>query len=575
MPQRHAKTIPMPSDPNMTPAQSGLLHTWSRLHTRMKRSVKRLLASDVRTAPNLQDVPLVFFYRQMWDRGSLIADALKVKFSTSYDDRLPLVVRGNVLLMRLAVSTMLDYAMDRHQGVGYMSFEVNLTEGDDWDYVNFTVRYAGSHTDRDTGIRTWFSRDGMERLVADMGGRFLVEDRPGMEVRYAVRIPLIPGDPSTVSQIPLSALTARLTRAQKGITALVVDDSPISRVLGASLLARHNISADVAENGQTALEKLTDRRYDLIFMDYAMPELDGIQTVAAIRAREQTPGAFIIGMNPDADSAATLEAVFLETGMQGCLVKPVDPLQLNLLLLELLPQVPGQTDEAPEYTAAPDPADNARQDLVRTLSPVAGLDAEKGLANSGRSVEIYAGMLRRFTLELEEYIEPLLTLSGEGAWQEIAIRLHVLWGFFISIGAEELAREAAALAEVSDAGGGRECVVPRIQRHCDAMMSLRATLVGLKAGQRREAPVERREQETTPAPGPAAFRRKVSRLHDACLSYRATEAQATADSLRKMSLPEDMGEHMARICALVDTLDYDEARERCARLLEMIGREQE
>ena len=111
--------------------------------------------------------------------------------------------------------------------------------------------------------------------------------------------------------------------------------------------------------------------------------------------------------------------------------------------------------------------------------------------------------------------------------------------------------------------------MPRIRRHCDAMMSLRATLAGLKAGQRREAPAARREQEKTPAPNPAAFRRKVSRLHDACLAYRATEAQATADSLRKMSLPEDMGEHMARICALVDTLDYDEARERCARLLEM------
>jgi hypothetical protein len=117
--------------------------------------------------------------------------------------------------------------------------------------------------------------------------------------------------------------------------------------------------------------------------------------------------------------------------------------------------------------------------------------------------------------------------------------------------------------------------VARIQRYCDAMMSLRAMLAGLKAEQKRATVVERREQEKTPAVSPLTFGRRVSRLHDACLSYRAAEAQATADALRKMALPADMDEHIERICALVDNLDYDEAREQCARLLSILGEERE
>jgi hypothetical protein len=179
-------------------------------------------------------------------------------------------------------------------------------------------------------------------------------------------------------------------------------------------------------------------------------------------------------------------------------------------------------------------------------------------------------MLHRFTAELEEYIEPLLTLPLDNAWEEIAIRLHVLREFFVSIGAEDLAREAAELAAAADAGGGAG-YMPRIQGHCDNMMRLRARLIALKTGEDRARNAERREQaEQVEQVDMETLGRQLSRLHDACLSHRASEAQTAADGLRVMALREDINDQIETICAFVDTLDYHEAQERCARLLEAI-----
>ena len=557
--------------------QSSLLHTWSHLNKTMKRSLLRFLRPGSDAA--FQDIHLPSFYRQMAVRGSSVAAALKIKFKAQYDDRLPLVIRGNAALLRLTVAMVLDYVMDWHSsGVGYTTFEVNMVEKDGWDYVDFTAWCTGVRKYEDgTVSRTWFSRTEMERLATDMAGYFSMEDQSGAEPRYAIGIPLIPGDSSTVVEERLETASG-LIQAKAGATALVVDDSMISRVLGAHWLARHNIAADVAESGGVALKSLANKHYDLIFMDYAMPGLNGIKTTDIARKRGFLQTSFVIGLDYNGASSVegateNGEAVFLEAGMHGYLAKPVNPAELNFLLLDLLPRLYGQA-ETSRLACALDVVDSAREILIDSLSAIPELNAAQGLTNMGQSVEIYSGMLRRFSVELEDYIEPLMTLPLNGAWEEVAARLHVLRNFFAGIGATDLAQQASALAARADAGGGEECLV-RIQDYCDAMMRLRAKLIGLRI-QKSQAKMGGGRQRVKPEMSPAAetdlatLRQLLSDLHEACLSHRASDAEAAAASLRTMAGDEEMIERIAAICALVDTLDYHEAQERCANLLETI-----
>lgn len=66
---------------------------------------------------------------------------------------------------------------------------------------------------------------------------------------------------------------------------LVVDDSPIDRRLAAGLLAKGGFATSLAENGFAALSAMEKERPDLVVTDLAMPEMDGLLLVEAIRAR--------------------------------------------------------------------------------------------------------------------------------------------------------------------------------------------------------------------------------------------------------------------------------------------------
>jgi len=70
----------------------------------------------------------------------------------------------------------------------------------------------------------------------------------------------------------------------ENLQVLVVEDNVINQKIALSILKQVNIKADIANNGQEALDKLEQKKYDVVFMDIQMPILDGIQTTKKMRA---------------------------------------------------------------------------------------------------------------------------------------------------------------------------------------------------------------------------------------------------------------------------------------------------
>ena len=108
---------------------------------------------------------------------------------------------------------------------------------------------------------------------------------------------------------------------------LLADDSAVVRKVVAQQLMLLDIVADLAEDGLQAVNAVQNQRYDLIFMDVMMPNLDGIEATKRIRNienrehRERTP---IIGVTGYTDRAACIAA-----GMDDFLFKPVSVEQLR------------------------------------------------------------------------------------------------------------------------------------------------------------------------------------------------------------------------------------------------------
>jgi CheY-like chemotaxis protein len=122
----------------------------------------------------------------------------------------------------------------------------------------------------------------------------------------------------------LAALSHRLGGrfAASGSRVLVVEDNAVNQRVALSMLQGLGIRADVAGNGREGVEMLRILPYDLVLMDCQMPEMDGYQATAEIRALEH-PTCRIPIVAMTADALAEVRQRCLAVGMDDVIVKPV------------------------------------------------------------------------------------------------------------------------------------------------------------------------------------------------------------------------------------------------------------
>ena len=156
-----------------------------------------------------------------------------------------------------------------------------------------------------------------KRLVEMMHGEIWVDSEPGKGSTFHFTAWLKIGDPSPRRVIP---------RSLSGLRSLIVDDNPVAREIMLEQVQALGLRADAVESGEACLAALDRARghdpYRLVFMDWRMPEMDGLETIRRIRSAplgEQQPQVIMItafGVDNVRDEAEAL-------GASGFLVKPV------------------------------------------------------------------------------------------------------------------------------------------------------------------------------------------------------------------------------------------------------------
>ena len=105
------------------------------------------------------------------------------------------------------------------------------------------------------------------------------------------------------------------------LSILVVDDDDLNRRLMRVLLSREGHRVEVAANGLEALEAVKQRRFDIVFMDLHMPEMDGIEASRQIRAWENEGNhTFIVALT--ASYLPEEGQILFEAGIDNYLSKP-------------------------------------------------------------------------------------------------------------------------------------------------------------------------------------------------------------------------------------------------------------
>ena len=109
---------------------------------------------------------------------------------------------------------------------------------------------------------------------------------------------------------------------------LVVDDNKVNVKVLSAFLKHFKVQADAALSGAEAIEMVKNKKYDLIFMDHMMPDMDGVETTKRIRALDDRyyHDAPIIACTANVVKGA--EELFLQSGMNDFVPKPI---QLEVL----------------------------------------------------------------------------------------------------------------------------------------------------------------------------------------------------------------------------------------------------
>ena len=125
---------------------------------------------------------------------------------------------------------------------------------------------------------------------------------------------------------PVAGAAAR--PCESGLRVLLAEDNAVNQKLATRLLERRGHAVTVASNGRQALEIPDKQSFDLVVLDISMPEMDGFEAAAAIRAREKTSGARIPILAMTAHAMKGDREKCLAAGMDGYVAKPVRAAQL-------------------------------------------------------------------------------------------------------------------------------------------------------------------------------------------------------------------------------------------------------
>ena len=193
---------------------------------------------------------------------------------------------------------------------------------------SITRRYGG------TGLGTSIAK----QLIEVMGGKITVTSQENVGTTFVVSLPLAhaaaPAKPATneinldnpSNVVPLSSHT----KFRKKIRVLIADDNVVNRLILNETLQRMHCVVKAVDNGDAALDALEHHQFDLMILDYNMPEMNGLEVFNIHHALPgSTPLRTVI---LTADATKTTQDRCLRAGVYQVLTKPVVSRQIQSLI---------------------------------------------------------------------------------------------------------------------------------------------------------------------------------------------------------------------------------------------------
>jgi len=255
-----------------------------------------------------------------------------------FENNVPDIIIGDVTRLRQILANLLGNAVKFTEkgevvlAISSLSLETGKIE------LNFAVRDTGigiskdrmdrlfrSFSQVDSSTTRHYGGTGLglaisKRLVEMMGGRIWVKSEPGKGSTFQFTI---------IAQSPAPKEAVSTNSSLTGKRILVVYGNDISRSMLAEAAWSWGMIPAVAASGKAALEMLAAETFDFVILDAVLPDVDG-QSLSRKVKKDKNADITSVIFTPIGRS------LLRETQVDGWLTKPIKPIQLRNLLIELL-----------------------------------------------------------------------------------------------------------------------------------------------------------------------------------------------------------------------------------------------
>ncbi|MCF8368270.1 MAG: response regulator [Bacteroidales bacterium] len=276
------------------------------------------------------------------------AEMKGLDFSVSEDPDIPDSLIGDPTKIRQILLNLLGNAIKfTKQGKISLYVEILSNKGNEI-HLNFKVSDTGigidpnkisdlfqSFTQADSSTTRQYGGTGLGLAISKnyadmMGGEIQVESELGKGSTFWFSIPL------QINTIDCSSLNGEnyaenITHLEnsnfeqnKNISILVVEDQPINMDIIVGLLSLRKYYIETASDGLEAVEMVKNNRYDMIFMDIQMPEMDGLEATKLIRQMEAGKSYYTPIIAMTAHAMKGYKDQFLGSGMDDYVEKPIN-----------------------------------------------------------------------------------------------------------------------------------------------------------------------------------------------------------------------------------------------------------
>jgi len=331
---------------------------------------------------------------------------------------------------------------------------------------------------------------------------------------------------------------------------LVVDDTPINLTVVKGLLKYTKIKIDTAESGMDTLQMVREKKYDIIFIDHRMPDMDGIQTLEALKKMEDnlSKDAPCIALTANAGAGARDE--YISAGFNDYLSKPVNGELLEDMIKEYLPKDKIQEVTADKSMAGPQDkdkeADKEAEKEEDVLKKLRGIDLSEAEKNCG-SRDILRDVVAEFLTTIDPKADSIEKFASEGDYRNYTVAVHALKSSARLIGAMELSSMAAYLEECGNSVNIKE-ITQKTPELLELFRSYREKLGAIRGNEDQEGLPEIEEEDLKGA---------FSDMKELLEAYDFDTADGIMNMLSGYRIPEEYKEKYEKIKQLMSAVDRD------------------